>query len=597
MEDLMSLESVSSDFHLGDLRRLYDNTEASIRALEALGVAVETYGALLTPIFMKKIPQDSRLTITRRVNSSDWNMKKILKVFLEELEARERAILPKIRCDQPSQCHHQRNFDRHPHLKSLEFTTDMGKVNEVSPDILLGADQYWSLLTGEVIKGPVAVKYMSEQSTTMVTHVLRVKGLSKEKCLEKGIHSFWSVESLGVVKSDYIEKVFLMIGIAEADQDALRFLWYKDVAAKEPEIQVYQFTRVVFGVGPSPYLLNATLAKHLKCFESTYPKSKELFRQGGFNLRKYVSNCKELQQKIDSAESTSGDISTKPESAEDLVPTKCGVIGLAKPIRTPRCCLTIAGRNVMLVGFCHAFLKAYAEVIYALDERQKCMFVASKTPVAPLKKQTIPRLELLSALLLARLIVSVKQSLSELVSGCMCYKDSLIVIHSKEGTDKQWKQFVQNRVREIRENVESSKWSHCQGENNSADLPSRGLALKELSESSMWLCGPLWLNDKKPGNSQLQDGLPLECLDKLRMREREVLFLSVGDGLSTGIMIGSIMEIERFSCFEKLINTTVYILRFCDRMKKSLNDGSGLLMETNLMEIKRKAEILWIQEV
>ena len=42
MEDLMSLESVSSDFYLGDLRRLYDKTEGSIRSLDALGVTVES---------------------------------------------------------------------------------------------------------------------------------------------------------------------------------------------------------------------------------------------------------------------------------------------------------------------------------------------------------------------------------------------------------------------------------------------------------------------------------------------------------------------------------------------------------------------------
>ena len=41
MEDLMALESVSSDFHLGDLRRLYDKTEGSIHSLDALGVTVE----------------------------------------------------------------------------------------------------------------------------------------------------------------------------------------------------------------------------------------------------------------------------------------------------------------------------------------------------------------------------------------------------------------------------------------------------------------------------------------------------------------------------------------------------------------------------
>ena len=39
------------------------------------------------------------------------------------------------------------------------------------------------------------------------------------------------------------------------------------------------------------------------------------------------------------------------------------------------------------------------------------MLMASKTRVAPLKPQTVPRLELLGALLLARLMTSVKCAL------------------------------------------------------------------------------------------------------------------------------------------------------------------------------------------
>ena len=61
-----------------------------------------------------------------------------------------------------------------------------------------------------------------------------------------------------------IEKAFLMIQVAESDQDALRFLWVKDIHAENPEVQTLKFTRVVFGVSPSPYILNATIAHYLK---------------------------------------------------------------------------------------------------------------------------------------------------------------------------------------------------------------------------------------------------------------------------------------------------------------------------------------------
>ena len=52
-----------------------------------------------------------------------------------------------------------------------------------------------------------------------------------------------------------VEKAFLMILVDPKDHDVLRFLWVKDVTAEEPEIITFRFTRVVFGVSSSPFLL------------------------------------------------------------------------------------------------------------------------------------------------------------------------------------------------------------------------------------------------------------------------------------------------------------------------------------------------------
>uniref|UniRef100_A0A1X7SED8 Uncharacterized protein n=1 Tax=Amphimedon queenslandica TaxID=400682 RepID=A0A1X7SED8_AMPQE len=95
MDVLMSLDAVSSDHHIFELRRLYDKTESTIRSLSALGVPVDSYGALLAPVFIKKLPSELRLAIARKVPADDWNMTRILEVLLAEVEARERASLPK----------------------------------------------------------------------------------------------------------------------------------------------------------------------------------------------------------------------------------------------------------------------------------------------------------------------------------------------------------------------------------------------------------------------------------------------------------------------------------------------------------------------
>jgi hypothetical protein len=70
-------------------------------------------------------------------------------------------------------------------------------------------------------------------------------------------------------------------------------------------------------------------------------------------------------------------------------------------------------KEVQLYGFCDALNSAHAAVIYIAENpetQEPPRFVVSKTRVSPLKLQTIPRLELLSALLLARLISNVVKS-------------------------------------------------------------------------------------------------------------------------------------------------------------------------------------------
>lgn len=137
-----------------------------------------------------------------------------------------------------------------------------------------------------------------------------------------------------------IEKAFLMISVAPGDRDALRFLWVNDAFHSEPEVVTLRFTRVVFGVSASPFLLNATLRHHIEKYLSSHPElvttllqsiyvddvvcgadleeeayalytgAKEILSHGSFNLRKFVTNSPSLQKRIDDQE-------TKPRPEEN----------------------------------------------------------------------------------------------------------------------------------------------------------------------------------------------------------------------------------------------------------------------------------------
>ena len=137
----------------------------------------------------------------------------------------------------------------------------------------------------------------------------------------------------------------------------------------------------------------------------------------------------------------------------------------AEPIRVPPCYFLGVARRVRstnLQSFCDASVNAYAAVVYLKIETAKFKFVTSKTRVAPLVEQTIPRLELLSALILARLLSHIGSLLEEFIP--------ISHVTWIRGEDHEWKQFVQNRVCEIRSLLPPNAWSHCSSKDKLADI-------------------------------------------------------------------------------------------------------------------------------
>ena len=62
------------------------------------------------------------------------------------------------------------------------------------------------------------------------------------------------------------EKSLLNIAIDPEHRDFLQFLWLDDVNKESPEIveiKLLRFTRVVFGVNASPFILSATVRHHV----------------------------------------------------------------------------------------------------------------------------------------------------------------------------------------------------------------------------------------------------------------------------------------------------------------------------------------------
>ena len=63
-----------------------------------------------------------------------------------------------------------------------------------------------------------------------------------------------------------IKKTFLQISFQEPDRDVTRVLWLKDINKPviSSNIDIFRFTRIIFGIVSSQFILAVTIAYHLR---------------------------------------------------------------------------------------------------------------------------------------------------------------------------------------------------------------------------------------------------------------------------------------------------------------------------------------------
>ncbi|KAL1448563.1 hypothetical protein WDU94_013886, partial [Cyamophila willieti] len=170
-------------------------------------------------------------------------------------------------------------------------------------------------------------------------------------------------------------------------------------------------------------------------------------------------------------------------------------------VRIPRWAMTAKtdGVDRELHIFTDASKSAYATVIYLLVRRQEDVqlhLLGSKARVAPTSKtkkgMTIPRLELLAALIGARLFSTVVEDFRLKDVTATFWTDATTVLAWLGRPDDPWDVYVRNRVVEIKKLTGTYEWRHVPGEMNPADMASRGCSPKKFVKSKWWE-GPQWL--------------------------------------------------------------------------------------------------------
>jgi hypothetical protein len=121
----------------------------------------------------------------------------------------------------------------------------------------------------------------------------------------------------------YIARAFLSIGLLERDRNFVKLLWFRDNDPTK-DIVAYRYTTVVFGNTSSPFSLGIVLEHHLEKYTMSevgadmdrklymdnlvtgvdndnqavnyYYTARGIMRNGGFNLRQWLSNSVDLSR-------------------------------------------------------------------------------------------------------------------------------------------------------------------------------------------------------------------------------------------------------------------------------------------------------------
>ena len=499
-----------------------------------------------------------------------------------------------------------------------------------------------------------------------------------------------------------IKKAFLQIKLDPADRDVQRLFWYNNL--EDRKITEYRFTRVIFGSAASPYILGATLKKHISQYREAFPETVEtllrntyvddvqcggqskedlanfkreathILQQAGFSLHKWHSNIDEVESpnvntSIPVPEDTTTyakeEMGTKANETKILgIPwnkrrdelsinfSKClerqndevltkrkmlsainGIfdpLGLASPvvitakflysqlcqlklswdeeiqgeiatawkkwIRTlmesqslsvPRSVIASRVAKMALHGFADASKMAVAACIYLVahyenGEASQHLLVA-KSRIAPDK--SIPRLELVAAHTLIKLVASVKIALQQYpIDEIHGWVDSTTVLQWMKGKGT-WSLFVRNRIKAIN-NSDIKNWHYVPTGENPSDVGSRGSDPRKLD--AFWFSGPQWLAriEEWPDQPEISDNAET-ATEMMPMKERAMLAKEekVGENDSLDSLL------ERRTLW-KTLRITAYMMRFaknCQRKEKR----SGLLTTKEI----EAAEKMWIKKV
>ncbi|KRY15723.1 hypothetical protein T12_4546, partial [Trichinella patagoniensis] len=215
-------------------------------------------------------------------------------------------------------------------------------------------------------------------------------------------------------------------------------------------------------------------------------------------------------------------------------------------------------------------------MVESINHHKSVSLVMAKSRVELIKQVSLPRLELMAALLCARL---------------KKYLERDLTLSIQEIPPVRWKSFVANRVQEIQESVSPQCWRYCPTKENPADIPSRGCSLGTLINTALWWHGPPWLMQDRE-NWPTEPVARIDDNEHLTAEQKTVKVLA---SQIDGCGVEQVINPTRYCRYETLIRVTDYCLRFARNCQNPVSE------RTNNVNLSVKelsdAEVRWLREV
>ncbi|KAL0869042.1 hypothetical protein ABMA27_007359 [Loxostege sticticalis] len=215
--------------------------------------------------------------------------------------------------------------------------------------------------------------------------------------------------------------------------------------------------------------------------------------------------------------------------------------------------------------FCDASECAYATAIYWLveyeDSSKRVILTAAKARVAPIKAQTIPRLELQACLIGARLATTIIREHRWQPHRVVYWTDSRTVLHWINNDRVRYPPYVAHRLNEISELTEPEQWKWVPTRDNVADDATR-IVNDVKCKDDRWFIGPSFLYEN-------EDSWPsLNVIDDCDIGRHDDIVLNVTN------VEWSVPDAGRFSEHERLVRAMAYVLLFIDKCLRRANEMS-----------------------